>query len=293
MSLRYITHFVNIAGTITYTFPLAGMSQQVEQGWRTPMSTGVGANYAYDHLGYGVSPKDPRRIAIRALIADAPALTSTQVQTIMDEAQSECHRIGLGYLYRVDVDGSTYRRCLARLTSAPSITFDNSFNFGVSPMVLNFVAVSDWFATSATTGSQTITADPTLVTITNAGNIPVLSGITMSLTAITAAGFTNPSIYNATTLQRISTTRDSARIGDIWRIGDPDYKVGYGLPAMVVGKTGRYVGYAAVGPQNYQNDYALATLVNGFMRLEPGANSIYVFGATNATFDYSFAGAFA
>lgn len=291
MGNRYITHFTSLDGTISYTFPDTDAEQQVEQSFDVPLSRGVGADYAHDHLGYGVSPRSPKLISIRSTYWQT---TAALLQAEVDEAQSECYRIGKGWLYRLDEDGTTYRRCLARITSAPSITYRLDGFFGTSPAGLSFVALSDWQATTATTGSGSLTAYQTFITITNAGNIPVRTGIIFTLTAVTAAGWSNPEIRNMTTGEAISSTRDSARVGDMWRIGDPDYKVGYGLAAMVVGKAGRYVGASAVGAQNYQNDYSLATVTQNFPTLNPGANQIRIQldGTPNATYAYSFYGSY-
>lgn len=291
MGVRLIDKFESLDGTISYTFLTNRAEHQIEQGYRVPVSSGVGANYAHDHLGYGVSPKDPRRITVRGLLYGA---TATALQTAVDEATSEIERIGKGWLYRLDVDGSTYRRCLARPLSAPSVTFNGDFQFGIMPTSFGFLGLSDWQATTATTGSGSLTAYQTIVTITNAGNIPVRTGIVFTITAVTAAGWSNPVITNLTTGESIASTRDSARIGDIWQVGDPDYKVGYGLPSLMVGKAGRYVGYAAVGAQNYQNDYSLVTVTKAFPTFNPGANQILIQldGTPNATYAYSFYGAF-
>jgi len=291
MATRMIERFDSIDGTLSYTFLTNKAEHQIEQVFRTPLSSGVGANYAHDHLGYGTSPKDPRRITVRGLLYGSSA---TNLQTAVDEATSEIERIGKGWLYRLDVDGSTYRRCLARPTGAPSVTFNGDFQFGIMPTSFGFIGLSDWQATTQTTGSGSLSAYQTFITITNAGNIPVRTGIIFTLTAVTAGGWSNPEIRNMTTGEAISSTRDSAYVGDIWKIGDPDYKVGYGLASMIIGKAGRYVGASTVGPQNYQNDYSLATVTQNFPTLNPGANQIRIQldGTPNATYAYSFYGSF-
>lgn len=289
MTIRYPSKFVSTDGTITYDFSLHQMEAQFEQAMRTPMSVGVGSDFAHDHLGYGLAPRDVGSIRIRTISVET---SEANLESEIDEARAECFRIGKGWLYRVNQDASE-QRCLARLRSMPSFT-RAGYQSVHMPLIFDFVQLSDWQATSATSGSSTITAYETIVTVTNAGNMPVKTGIVFSLTAITAAGWTNPEIFNVTTGEGVSTTRDSARIGDIWRIGDPDYKVGYGLPSLQVGKTGRYVGYAALGPQNYQNDFSKATVTKGFPTLNPGANQIRIRidGTPNATFAYSFVGAY-
>lgn len=281
--------FENIAGTISYTFSLKQKESQFEQPLVTPLSIGVGADYGHDHLGYGGAPAGLGTIGIRTLLT---AATPALIETAMSEAAAECKRIGLGYLYRLSADGSTRRRCLARLTDMPSVTVNGNSQFS-QPILFRFRRQSDWMATTATAGSQTITADPTLVTVTNAGDLPVKTGIVMTLTALAASGFVNPSIFNATTGERVSTTRDSNVIGSAWKVGDPDYAVGYQLaPSLVIGQSGRHIGAAAVGPAYSRNDYSLVTLTKGFLTLNPGANALYIFGVSNATFSYSFYGSY-
>lgn len=288
--MRRLLKFENLAGTISYTFSTKLLESQEEVGLRTAFSAGVGADFSHDHHGYGAAPKGNRLINVRAMLVEA---SPTALADEMDEARAECYRIGLGYLYRVEADGSTQRRCLARVNAIPSVTINNLNRHGAAPIIIQFVAISDWMATTATTGSQAISANPTLVTITNAGNIAVKSGIVFTLTATAAGGFSSPEIYNATTGERVSSTRYAAVAGAIWRVGNPDYAVAYGRPALMVGKSDRYIGHSTVGPGNLGNDYSLVTLAGGgFPTLEPGANSIYVFGATAATFEYSFYGAF-
>lgn len=283
---RYIERFDSIDGAISYTFPLAQAQQQIEQAYRTPLTPGVGANYAYDHLGYGVSPKDPRRISIRALHHES---SQANLQTEIDEAQAECYRIGLGYLYRLDVDGSTYRRCIARLTSAPSITFDGNFQFGVAPVVFNFVGLSDWYATSQTTGSRSVSAGQTAVTITSPGNIPVFSGIvfTLTFTAVT----TYVVIRNTTNGSEMRWD-GYADVDDVLVFGNPDGFVGHGGPSFEIG--GGDIGAGELGADIYPNDFASVTLGDsGFVYLEPGANQIIVETDGAFTLDDAHYGGFA
>lgn len=269
MSARYIEKLESINGAISYVFPLAQHEAQVEQMYRTPTSQGVGANYAHDHLGYGVSPKDPRRISVRCLFKESSA---ANLQTEVDEALSECARIGLGYLYRLDVDGSTRRRCLARPTYAPSIVFNGNFQFGVMPVTFGFLGLSDWFATTATTGSRSISAGQSVITVTNAGNIPVLSGIVLTLTVTSAITFVT--ITNATNGTQMAWTGSGA-VGQVLKFGDPDHAVGLAHPSMVMGVG--MIGAAALGPVSYSNQYGNVTLGDsGFLTLEPGANQLVI-----------------
>ncbi len=198
MGNRQIDKFTSLDGTISYTFLTNRAEHQIEQGYRLPTSVGVGANYAHDHLGNGVSPKDPRRITVRALIT---AATATALETAVDEATTKIERIGKGWLYRLDVDGTTYRRCLARPLSAPSVTFNGDFQFGMMPTSFGFLGLSDWQATTATTGSQTIDTANESVTINNTGNINCYA-VTFRLRNNGTTRATSPVIFNTTTGQR-------------------------------------------------------------------------------------------
>lgn len=295
MTLRYIEKFENIAGTISYTFPLSAYEAQIEQAMRTPMSVGVGADYAHDHLGYGVAPKDVGRIRVRAFAKES---TAANLEAEIDEARSECLRIGLGYLYRLDADGSTRRRCLARLASMPSIVRAVG-QFVHMPIVFDFVQLSDWFATTATTGGENgITANSKSFTVTNAGNIPVKTGFSLTLTAVAVSGFGPTTIQNNTTAQVLYSTRVAELAGAVLVVGNPDYAVTYddGRDSLTVGLAGRYVGQAVVGNHpGAANDYSVVNIVNGFFTLEPGNNSfvITIPGSPNYDYAYSFYGAFA
>ena len=69
----YPEKFESIGGNISYAFSLHQLEAQFEQALRVPIGIGVGADYAHDHLGYGVSPKDPGSIRIRAMsVEDTP-----------------------------------------------------------------------------------------------------------------------------------------------------------------------------------------------------------------------------
>lgn len=279
MTMRLPEKFTSIGGDIEYAFNTALLEAQFEQGLRTPTSLGQGADYAHDHLGYGVSPKNPGSIGIRCLAVES---SPTNLATEVDEARAECLRIGKGYLYRIEADGSTRRRCLARLTSMPSMTIEGRWLFGASPQTFQFMQLSDWMATSAESASQTITASPTLVTITNPGNLDCLD-VTFTVTALAASGFSAPSIRNLTTGERVYSTRVAGSDEEVWRVRTAAWAVEFdGSPGFEVGYS--YVGQGGVGPVDYENDFSLAAVEGGMLRLKPGVNQLQVEGLTNATF---------
>jgi hypothetical protein len=194
VATMYPERFANVADTISYSFSLKQMEAQFEQSLRVPLSMGVGADYAHDHLGYGVSPKDPGSIRIRTLAVET---TAALLEAEVTEAGNECFRIGKGYLYRLGTDGSTRRKCLARLRSMPSVTINGSFQFGATPLIFDFVQLSDWMATSATSSSQVIDSPNESVTINNTGDLSTPVVFRLRNTGTQRAE--HPIIFNTTT----------------------------------------------------------------------------------------------
>jgi hypothetical protein len=185
--------FTNIANTISYTFSLNQMEAQFEQPMVTPMSMGVGADYGHDHLGYGVAPVAPGTIGVRTLLTDS---TPTALETAMATAKAYGKRIGKGYFYRLSADGTTQRRCLARLTDMPSVTINGNSQFS-QPLIFRFRQESDWMATSATSSSQVIDSPNESVTINNTGDLSTPVVFRLRNTGTQRAE--HPIIFNTTT----------------------------------------------------------------------------------------------
>ncbi len=252
--IRYIEKFENIAGTISYSFPLAQHESQEEQDLRVAFTSGVGADYAHDHHGYGVAPKNVGRINIRALAVES---SPTNLAAEFDEARNECYRIGLGYLYRLEADAATRRRCLARVISIPSITINGNSQFGVAPLVFSFAKLSDWMATTATASSQTIDTAIESVTITNGGNIPVYDAV-FRLRNNGATRCERPVLFNATTGQYAAFLRPMGAADD----------------ELYLDTGARLVQFSTNNGDSYANDYS--NFAGDFFRLDPGANTIKV-----------------
>lgn len=254
MGVRLIDKFESLDGTISYTFLTNRAEHQIEQMYRTPISSGVGANYAHDHLGNGVSPKDPRRITVRGLLYGS---TATALETALDEATSEIERIGKGWLYRLDVDGTTYRRCLARPLSAPSVTFNETFQFGVMPTAFSFLGLSDWQSITATTGSQTIDTANESVTINNTGNVNCYA-VTFRLRNNGTTRATSPVLFNTTTGQMAVFLRS---------MNVADHELYYETSA-------RLVQFSTNNGAAYSNDYS--NFAGTGFYLKPGNNVLKV-----------------
>jgi len=292
VTVRYIERFDSIAGDISYTFSLRNYEAQEELAFRTAYSPGIAADYAHDHLGYSRASKGLATISIRATSVET---SEANLEAEIDEAQGELENIGVGYLYRLESDGSTRRRCIARVEARPSIT-RAGFQSVHMPMIFKFTRLTDWFATSATTGSATVTTSPYLLTVTNAGNIWVKSGFVLTLTALAAAGLTNPSVRNYTTGQTVSSTRGSQVPYSSWKL---DSGVGVSFSratGLLIGSVTSWIGASGMGNRSYRNDSALVTLgtQQGLLWLKPGANQIEISvdGTPNYSLAYTFNGAF-
>lgn len=273
VALRYPEKFTSLDGTTTvYTFSTALMEAQFEQNFRSPVSIGVGADYAHDHLGYGVSPRDPGVISIRTMAVES---SGANLSAELDEARSKCYLIGKGYLYRLEADGSTRRRCLARLQSMPGLTINGNNQFGISPLVFRFLQLSDWQATSATASSATINSDPETFTINNPGDLPAYATFRARANGTTC--MTNMAVTNTTNGMSFSTTRDFTAADDELRINCETLAVEL----------------STNDGSSYANDYALFSTPAdqvGIMRLEPGDNSMSIAddGTPNYDFEWSF-----
>ena len=254
MTLRRPLKFESIAGTISYTFPLGHLEMQEEVGLRTAFTSGVGADYSHDHHGYGIPPKGNRIINVRAMLVES---TPTALADEMDEARGECYRIGLGYLYRIEADGSTQRRCRARVNAIPSITISNLNLFGAAPIIIQFTAISDWMATTATTGSQTIDTPVESVTVNNPGNIPV-TDVVWRLRNVGLTRAERPVLFNVTTGQYAAFLRPMGAADD----------------ELYLDSGSRLVQFSTNDGAAYANDYS--NFAGDFFRLDPGDNTIKV-----------------
>lgn len=201
----------------------------------------------------------------------------------------------MGYLYRLESDGSTRRRCIARVEARPSIT-RGGFQSVHMPIIFRFSRLTDWYATSATSGSATVTTNPYMLSVTNAGNIWVKSGFVLTLTALTAAGLTNPSVRNYTTGQSVTSSRDSQVPYSSWKL---DSGVGVSFSratGLLIGSVTSWIGASGLGNRSYRNDNSLVTLgtQRGVLWLKPGVNQIEISvdGTPNYALAYSFNGAF-
>lgn len=254
-AILYLEKFANAAGTITYTFPLDDLEYTAEQGYRAATAELAGADYAHDFAGSAPWVKSTGSESLSFTIWGA---SETAAIAEFDSMAGKLRQIGRGKLTALLPDGSR-RWAWAKLTGRPSYV-EQPLSFYNVPVSLRFERFSDWYASSATTGTQAITASPTTVTITNAGNAPV-RGVVFRLRANGAGGFTEPTIANLTNGYSVASSRTAAGADDEIRIDSGAVRVQY----------------STTNGASYEDDYDSVTLGDtqiGLFRLEPGANSI-------------------
>lgn len=266
---RYVNKFTSIDGsTISVTFPLNMYEYESQQGLRAPAATIAGADYGHDYLGYAAGSKEFAVESVRFLVVNTTVAT---LEDTLSTIRADCHRIGLGKLWVTDANGVN-RWAYARLTSMPTFRVATGAIHHV-PVTLTFRRQSNWFASAATTGTNTVGSgeSPKAVTINNPGNARV-KDIVFRLRANGSAGITNPSLTNGTNGYSIATTRDSASANSEIRID-----------------TARMaVEYSNDNGSSYADDFDLVTLGSeqvGIMALEPGDNAFTVVCGGTPDFD--------
>lgn len=273
---RYAEKFTSLDGTVSYTFPLRAYEYEPEQALKPSLAGVVGADYAHDFLGANRWVKDVGSESIRFEVVGSatPAALDTEIDSLVSKLVS----IGLGKLYTIDSAGSR-RWCYAKLDARPGVQVRIG-EWMRQPVSLHFVRLSDWFDTTATTGTVSVTTSPKTFTINNPGNARVRA-ITFRLRSNNATGFTNPSLSNGTTGQSIASTRDAASANSELKIVTDTFQVLWSTDDGA----------------NYANDYDLVTLGATqavLMELEPGDNNFtYTDGGTpNFSLEYSFYAAY-
>lgn len=270
-SLRYAEKFTDPSGSTSYTFPTDDMEYEPAQAHRPAEAAAVGADYAHDYLGTLRWTKEVAEEPVRVSIWGS---TSAAILTEFDTMCQKLINIGLGKLYTVDEAG-TERWCWAKLAERPGYHVDASTLF-VLPVTLRFRRFSDWYSTTATTGTVSVTVSPKTFTITNPGNARV-TNLVVRLRSNNATGFTNPRLQNLTLNQQFDTTRDAASANSELRLDNEAMRVQWSTDD---GST-------------YADDYANATLPAtqvAICELDPGDNSMqYTDGGTpNFSLEYSF-----
>lgn len=269
-AMRYPEKFTNVAGTVTYTFPLDDQEWEPGQGFRVADAAVMGADYAHDYLGGLPWAKAKGVEPVRFTIW---ASTDADADTAFDSLVATLLRIGMGKLWTLGADGSR-RWAYAKLASRPSYR-NEPLAVANIPVELQFERYSDWRAESATTGSQALSASPTSWTITVTGRRVV--DAVWRLRSGGATGFTNPVLSNLSNGYSVASSRDAVS-------ANSELKIDGGRHAVL---------WSDDDGATYANDYALVTqpaAAVALMALENGANSMrYEDGGTpNATLEWSY-----
>lgn len=252
-AFRHIEKFESFSGAISYTFPLNSYEWESSQGIRTPMSIGVGANYPYDHLGVGMAPVNAGSEHLRFILTGG---TAASRQTALTDLRSKLRRIGRGWLYLVEADGTTRYRAHARLQGGlPEYQITGRFRANNIPITLDFQRLSDWQATTPTTGSQLIDTPFESVTVSNPGDLPVYA-VTWRLRNTSAALSIRPMIHNITTGQYAAFARSMSAAPQ----------------ELYLNSGSREVKWSESDGVGYTNIYSL--FGGEFFRLDPGNNTL-------------------
>lgn len=267
---RYLEKFESTDASDTYSFPLVAYEWTPNQDLIGSLTQIIGS-YPYDHQEAGMRKKAgaPERVSFK-LVG-----TPTAITTAWDTLVSTLVEIGYGKLFTKDPDGSR-RWAYARLIKVPS----RQVNFHrILQVSVEFVRLSDWYASSSTTGSQKLSATPTNFNITNTGNART-GYVTFRLRSDNAGanlGFVNPSLTNSTTGQSVASTRDNANANSELRIDTHLHQVRF----------------SSNNGSSYADDMALVTLgttQTALIELAPGVNA-FVYantGTPDSTLEWEF-----
>lgn len=262
---RIPIEFKNEALSLTFAFPLAEYSFELEQELYVPSSPQSGAHGEFDMLRDGVAVKAPIDLRLSYAVYET---TPGAVETKVDEMLAELWSFGRGWLYTSGLDASEaveLRRTRARARSMPALRWQGGDVLRKAANV-GFRCDPFWYGVTALAGSPfTLNSDPDTFSITNGGNAPIYNAI------LTLAGtYTNPVIRNTTNGYQVSSATDGSAAAHLLR-----FDAGRGAVEKST-NTGA----------SYTNDYANYVRQSGqvhLMKLDVGQNDFTVTGCSSGT----------
>jgi len=276
-TMRRPEKFVALDASLTYTFPLKKLEWEAAQSVVGSYSAGIGRNFSFNHRGNAPAFLEDGMETIRLLSVQS---TTALAEADMDDLRAKLWRIGTGYLYLLNGDG-TRRWSKARIEEIPrvSVTGDNA-QFAYFPANISFRRLSFWQGETADTGSRTITTSGGF-TITALGNVPVQGAAAAlvfrlrSNAAGASGGFgTTVVITNSTTGETLTIVASSGGVN-----GEIKIDCGANRIYRSDDDGATYTSlWASTTPGNQR----------GLMTLAPGANSFTVTGVTNADLSWSY-----
>jgi len=254
--LRHPEKFVALDASLTYTFPLKKLEWEAAQSVVGSYSAGIGRNFSFNHRGNAPAFLEDGMETIRLLSVQS---TTALAEADMDDLRAKLWRIGTGYLYLLNGDG-TRRWSKARIEEIPrvSVTGDNA-NFAYFPANISFRRL----------------------TITALGNVPVQGAAAAlvfrlrSNAAGASGGFgTTVVITNSTTGETLTIVASSGGVNG-------EIKIDCGANRIYRSDD---------DGSSYTSIWSSTTPGNqrGLMTLAPGANSFTVTGVTNADLSWSY-----
>jgi hypothetical protein len=271
---RRIEKFTDRLESETVSFDGPAFAWRSEQQFRSGRAAAAGQHYPVRLMGYGPGLKDLGR----ELVSYNPFGDPDDVDDLVDELRSKCHRFGVGKLWTVD-DASDRRWCWASLEGWQSAM--DAFTQFDRPHELRFERWSNWFAEDPTTGSHTLNGALENFAIVNAG-VTRVTDITFRFRSNGSPGVPAPfTLTNATNGQALTIARDM---------------VGAALEERL--RTGAMAcEHSTDDGTSYADDYDQLTLPATqavLMELEPGSNSFFAaFDATpDGVLEWSFYAAF-
>lgn len=262
---RLITRFTSADDAEEVFFPTALYEWESTQALRTATVAAVGADYAVDLLGRLPAPQEVARERIRAL---AVGDDGGDLDGILDRLRTITYRAGLGKLWSEDAGGDA-RWAWARLASMPDVTISYEGRRH-APVICEFARLSPWFAAAPTVVSGT---NPASLPVINDGSAPARA-ITITITAAGAGGWDNPKVENPLTGEWFELT-DQAAAGEILRVDT-------GRMAVERSTDGGVTWVSAYG------DFATGPVQVGFLRLEPGPQTLAIAGVGDGEVEVRF-----
>jgi len=272
---RNPTTFESTDGLTVVTFGLAEQQWKEQHPLVTPSAAVIGANYPHDYLGLSPAYKGPADEQLNYVVLES---TPTQVDSDLDTLEANIFNIGLGRLYTTGADG-TRRWAWARPVAMPAVTW-NSGDIFMKTVFVDFRRQSDWYATSTSSYTTTVTAgqSPKSVTWNNPGTAKMK--LTITAVALGSSGYSAGFTINNTTvwtspLGQMTTSRVSVSTNSRVEFDSTRQRVRYSTDAGVTWADD----YASVTLPDVQPDFVI--------ELAPGDNTIVftVGGTPNVTFN--------
>lgn len=269
---RILEKFEDVAGTISFTFPIVEYEYESDQELYLPEAALAGAHYGYDMLGTSEALKATaiERLRFDVLENAGPSTVDTKV----DEMVSELLRCGRGKLYSID-SADVRRWAYARVGAMPSLRWSAGNIFHKTASV-HFRRLSDWYGTTPIAADITLNEATETFSINNTGLARVYNAV-----FIFKGTYVNPELTNLTNGYILESSRDGSAAGHWLRFD--------------CGK--RRVEFSTNSGTSYSGDYANFVRQTGqvhFMVLEPGVNnfSCAFGGVPSGTLSYSLYPAF-